>query len=357
MLAFCANIFGLSFPFDLRTFGGGLGTLVIDPADEATLTTIQRLTDIANGPFFDTVDVAQELGCGEDLLRATIDASPVWEFLDDDCQYFWKRPNLPPRNYSITGNAILTCLCKIFSATHRVVVSDLVDSVVRDRILRTKGDSIPDIPVPVLRGIAVRSGLFDVRGEEIVRKPESKWSSLGHRDAMLLRACVDCGRVVTSDVIHSRLVKDGLTQQNAAVTIAYSPFLIHSRSGCGPKQGIYKFVTKPEDVDLDALNAWVDAETHEDGHSTGSGSIVDMLVRIPISTRTRVSGKYYHPEAVGLDGEWKVCTGGGSQIGHIVVSNRTVTKLAPVISALELRKDDVLELRPDFPTRVLYVIK
>lgn len=345
-LVLCADILGLHFPFDMRTLNG-IGPLIVDPTDDATLADIERLPDIARGPYSDMSEVVGRIGSGEDLLHRIIEASPKWEFLDDDCRYFWKRPFLPPQSYRITGNPILTCLCKIFSVTHRAKLSDLADSIIRDRMLR-KGDSISKVPIPVLQGVAKRSGLFDVHDDEIVRKADLEWCSVGRRDKMLLRICVDHGsRVVTSDVIYERLVREGLTSENAAVTVAYSPFLVHSQPGIGSRQGIYKFVVNPEEINLDGDN----------GQAGSDNEALEECLRIPISSRTRMSGKYYGTEPIGLDGEWSVRASDGQSIGRITVSDQDIVGLAPVILALGLKKNDVLELRRDSSdARVLFVV-
>ena len=345
-LVLCADILGLDFPFGMRTLND-IGPLIVDPTDDATLADIERLPDIARGPYSDMSEVVERFDSGKDLLHRTIDASPKWEFLDDDCRYFWKRPSLPPQSYRNIRNPILNCLCKIFSVTRRAKLSDLADSISRDRTLR-KGDSISKVPIPVLQGVAKRSGLFDVQDDEIVRKADLEWCSVGRRDKMLLRICVDCGRVVTSDVIYTRLVREGLTSENAAVTVAYSPFLVHSQPGSWSRQGIYKFVVEPEEVDLDG----------DDDQTCSDDDALEELkcLRIPISSRTRMSGKYYGTEPIGLDGEWNVQAGDGQNIGHITVSDRAIVGLAPVISALGLKKNDVLELRRDTDARVLFVV-
>lgn len=343
-LVLCADILALHFPFDIRTLNG-IGPLIVDPADDATLANIERLPDIARGPYSDMSEVVRRIGSSKDLLYRTIDASPKWEFLDDDCRYFWKRPFLPPQNYSITGNPILTCLCKIFSVTRRAKLLDLADSIIRDKMLRM-GDSTLKIPIPVLQGVAKRSGLFDVSDDEIVRKADLEWCSVGRRDKALLRICVDCGRVVTSDVIHTRLVREGLTSENANITIAYSPFLVHSQPGSWSRRGIYKFVVNPEEIDLDGDN----------GQTGSDDEVLEECLRVPISSRTRMSGKYYGTEPIGLDGEWNVQAGDGQNIGRITVSDRAIVGLAPVISALGLKKNDVLKLRRDTDARVLFVV-
>ena len=207
-----------------------------------------------------------------------------------------------------------------------------------------KNGLLTKVPIPVLEGIAERSGLFKIREGEIARKPELEWCTIGQRDLALLSVCVEYGRIVPSNVIYSRLVQYGLGQENAAVTVAYSPFLVHTQSGVGHKEGIYKFVPRPEEIDLDVLEVRVRAGsnacdvTDEDEES-------DVWVRIPISSRIRLSGRHFDPETIGLDGTWEVQDGTGTEVGSVTISEGTVSGLKPVIDALGLEKDDVLVLR------------
>ena len=342
MLELCADMFKLDFPFELRTLSG-LEPVVVDCATRGEFEALTRLREVAGGPYAELADAARQLGCGEGLLQRVIETSPQWEFLDHAGRYFWKRPRLPPQNYGKTGNPILTSLCKIFSAVKRAFTSDLALSVIRDRMLRKNG-LLTKVPIPVLEGIAERSGLFEIRDGEIARKPELEWCTIGQRDLALLSVCVEYGRVVPSNVIYSRLVQYGLGQENAAVTVAYSPFLVHTQSGVGHKEGIYKFVPRPEEIDLDVLEVRVRAGsnacdvTDEDEES-------DVWVRIPISSRIRLSGRHFDPETIGLTGTWEVRDGIGTEVGCVTISEGTVSGLKPVIDALGLEKDDVLVLR------------
>ena len=352
-LKLCAGIFELNFPF-LLLKSNRVGTLVVDAADDAVRALVSRLPEVATGPYAELKEVAGQVGCEQNVLRRIIDASSRWEFLDDVRRYFWKRPHLPPENCGVTGNAILTSLCKIFSVTRRATISELARSVARDRILRKNGP-VANLPIRVLEGIAGRSGLFDVDRDDILRKKGLQWCVIGQRDIALLAICVEHGRVVPSHVIYAGLVRSGLTRENAAITVAYSPFLVHTQSGVGYKEGIYKFVVRPEHIDLDALNARVEESGELDGaakaeESAGASdrvSATETYLRIPVSSRTRLSGRFFSAEPVGLDGEWDVRDRAGIDIGQITVSGRTVSGLVQVIAALRLEKGDVLRMWPD----------
>jgi len=291
---------------------------------------------------------ASRIDCREESLRRAIDASDRLEFLDEGRQYFWKRPSLPPQNYRITRNRILTSLCKVFSVTDRAETLDLACSIprtFRERTTNPEGQSL-DVPIPVLEGIAERSGLFEVADGEIRRRPDIQWCSIGRRDLALLEICVAHGRIVPSNVIYSGLVRDGLTSENAGIVVAYSPFLVHTQSGVGYKQGIYKFVPRPEEIDLDALRARISADDGaDDGDDADATS--EVCLRIPISSRTRLSGRYVATESIDFDGTWEVRDLAGMNIGQVTVSERVVNGLKPVIAALKLENDDLLELRAD----------
>ena len=349
MLRLSAGIFKLNLPFHVMTFNR-VGALVVNPADDTVPALVSRLPKVATGPYAESTEIARRIGCEENVLRQIIDASPQWEFLDDMHQYFWKRPHLPPQNYSATGNAILTNLCKVFSVTRRATIPDLARSIARSRMLRKDGP-VADLPIRVLKGIADRSELFDVDDSHILRRKALEWYVIGQYDIMLLTICVKHGRVVPSHVIYSCLLRSGLTRQNAAITVAYSPFLVHTQSGVGYKEGIYKFVVRPEDIDLDALNARVDdggdlnaATKAEKAGVSATIPVSETYLRIPVSSRTRLSGRFFAPESIGLDGEWDVRDQAGIDLGQITVSGRAVSGLIPVIAALRLEKDDVLEI-------------
>ena len=351
-LAHCADIFKLEFPFEIRKLDG-VGVLVIDSADDTTAAALARLGKTDFRPYAELAEVAREIGCERDLLQTVIEASPHLEFLDATRRYFWKRPHLPPRDFCVTGNPILTSLCKVFSVTTRAGVSDLVCSIPRDRISRMNRP-IQNIPNAVLEGIAVRSGLFEVHDGEIRRMEDLEWCSIGRRDFALLKICAEHGRIVSSSVIYSRLVHQGLTRENASATVAYSPFLVHSQSGVGNKEGIYKFLPRPEEIDLDALHARIAADSG--GVDVEHGEAVsDVCLRIPVSSRTRLSGRHVASDPIELSGVWRVQDASGADIGNVTILDRVVDGLGPVIAALGLERDDFLELRPAVSSRVLVV--
>ncbi len=355
MLEHCAGIFDLDFPFSMQAISG-IGPLVIERTDETLFGSLSRLNEVTTGPYSELAETVKQLDCDLDVLQKMIEISSQWEFLDKARRYFWKRPPLPPRNYSKSGNSILTCLCRVFSVTNQARTSDLISSVARERVLRL-GKPISDIPPSVLEGIANRSGLFTVHDGEIRRKTELEWCSVSRRDIMLLKICVERGRVVSSRILYPSLVRAGLTKENASVTVAYSPFLVHTRSGLGNREGIYKFVPRPDDIDLDFLKARIGDVGDKDDREytrTVSGSVASSAgLSIPISARARLSGTYYAPDPIGLDGEWKVQATNGDAIGQITISGRLVVGLRSVISSLGLSKNELLELRPIDETRTL----
>ena len=346
MLKLCADIFELRFPFALRKFNE-MGTLITNSTDDTVSELVSGLREHGTGPYSELQEIAERIDCEERGLKKIIDISLRWEFLDGASRYFWKRPQLPPSNYGVTGNAILTSLCKIFSVATRAATTDLARSVARDRILR-KGGPVTELPVSVLEGIAERSGLFDVHGGQVSKREDVEWCVIGRRDFALLEVCVEHGRVVPSHRIHSSLLRSGLTRENANATVAYSPFLVHTQSGVGHKEGIYKFVPREEDIDLDALRGRVgdndDVET--EGGLEDEGSAPEACFRVPVSSRTMLSGGFFAPEPLGMDGEWVVQDRDGVDICRIVVAGRSVSGLKPVVTALGLKKDDVLEMRP-----------
>ena len=346
----CADIFGLDFPFRKRDIAK-VGNFVVGSDLDSEFNELEKLPKFAAGSHCEISEIARRLSVREEILSCAIEMSPSWEFLDDGRRYFWNIPVLPPRNYRITGNPILTSLCKVFSVTDRAGSSDLVQSVARDRMVR-KWDRSPEISVSVLEAIAERSGLFDIYDGEIRRRKGLEWCSIGRRDLALLRVCLECGRIVPSNVLYSRLLRSGLSKENAGGVVAYSPFLIHTLTGVGYMEGVYKFVPRPEEIDLRRLS--------EDMAANDTAEVLDdaddadeRFLELEISTRTKLSGRYFGLDAIGLDGSWVVRVGDGTEVGRISIANRGVTGLAPVISALDLGNGDLLRLRIVESERVL----
>ena len=353
MLRHCADLLGLSFPFEIMQLSA-VGTLIIDSATtDAHVNAMASLPRVLRGPYVELKQLARKIGCEETLLRATIKAVPEYEFLDEACQYLWKRPHLPPQDNAKTGNAILTSLCKVFSAVQRVNFNDLALSIARDRVVRKyRPKSDGPIPISVLVGIARRSGLFECRGGEMTRKLGMKWCAIGERDIFLLRICSEYGRVISSRIIYSRLVQYGLGFQNAAVTIAYSPFLVHTQPGRGHKRGIYKFVFRPEELDISVLDAQF-PERDDECQSSGADIGPVQSLRIPISSRVRLSGRHPDSGAAGMDGTWKVQNPTGEEIGSVTISGGVISGLVPVIDSLGLGKEDILRLQRGVGERIL----
>ena len=356
MLKHCADILGLCFPFEILRLRGA-GTLIIDnAATDAQINALNSLPYALRGPYAELNQIAQECGCEERLLRAAINEAPGCEFLDEACEYLWKRPDLPPQDYTKTGNAILTSLCKVFSAVQRATIDDLALSVARDRMVRTQRSiSEGPIPIPVLEGIACRSGLFEYRGGEIVRKPGMKWCAIRKRDIFLLKVCSEYGRIVSSRILYSRLVQYGLGFENASVTIAYSPFLVHTQPGRGYKRGIYKFVFRPEELDISILNTQV-ADGNDIYQTSGTDMESVRSLQIPISSRVRLSGRHRDSGTAGMDGTWKVENPAGTEIGSVTISGGVISGLTPVIDALGLGREDILKLQRGVGERVLMSI-
>ena len=340
-------MFELEFPFEMRILNQGLGSVVVGTGVD---DEILRMGDALRGPYLALTEASGMIDIPQERLVDVIEASPRWEFLDNERKYFWKRPRLPPENFHRMGNSILTCMCRVFSVSRAVNSSELTQSIVRDRILRQDGP-ISDVPVGVLEGIAERSGLYHVENGHICRKEGIEWCTVSPRDVVLLKACIEFGRVVSSSELHLWLVRSGLSQENSSVTIAYSPFLVHSRSGVGRKEGIYRFIVDRKDLDFSrfedenrelndaqALSHWGESIKDELGEG------YEVRVRIPVSSRTTIFGTSFCPDACGLEGEWSVVDRRGVCVGTIMISGQSVSGLSSVIDALGLGKGDVLEL-------------
>ena len=115
MLGLVADIFSLEFPFDVQTIRN---TDVVTDGTAAcveTMDIVRRLTTTDNDSYYDMAATAKSVDCEPAILEAVVGGPFGWEFLDEGHRYFWATPRLPPRNHAITGNAILTGLCKVFS--------------------------------------------------------------------------------------------------------------------------------------------------------------------------------------------------------------------------------------------------
>ena len=348
-LEFCAGIFRLDFPFDLQTLPE-IGSLVVRLDSDAEQELASHLRDSQMDSYVDVADVTARIDLENESVTKIVEASPRLEFLDDARRYFWRRPILPPRNYAITGNAILTSLCKVFSVATQATSADLALSLPRDRMLRKAG-SMVEIPLPVVEGVAERSGLFHVRDGRIMRKESVEWLTVGQRDVVLLGICAEHGRVVPSNVLYKALVRSGLAHENATQVVVYSPFLVHTRSGVGPKEGIYKFIVDSGDIDLGALNAHVARDGEKGGWrewpGTGGshGALEELHLEIPVSSRTQLSGRFFASAPLGLEGNWNVQDRDGVDLGLINIAGRTVTGLRSVVETLKLVKGDVIEMQ------------
>ena len=235
-----AKVLGLPYPFEMVPAFDG--TIIMREDDIGTRRTINILNRIPVDTYLTAKDLSELINCNRGLLRKLVLAHKRWEFLDQNERYVWKIPRLPPKNYRLAGNAILSCLCNVFSVAERASVDDLLKSVPRFRTVRST------VPEEVLTGIASKSGLFDIADGMILRKKGQKWDSMNVRDVDLLRVCIRKGRIVNSTELYAELVQGGLTVENAHITVAYSAFLIHEKSGKGHDPGLYRFIFGPEDV-------------------------------------------------------------------------------------------------------------
>ena len=328
-----AGSFHLDFDYYLAS-PPSFGPVVVDSAERPNIEPLWNLNKLVGSTFGDVETTAKELGCSQWLLSSSINASDRWEFLDDRQWYFWKRPALPPPRPNVTGNRILTILCILFAAGERAHSADLEMSIVRHRSLRSE-----QVPAQVIELIARRSGLLEVENSEIRRGSAWSWSHVSKRDQLLLDIFARHGSVVSSRVLYADLVRGGLSKENASITVALSPFLIHAQSGVGFKEGLYRCVMsqEPDRKEADAVV--------ESGRA----------VTVRVTARAATTGREYGDGDFGCDGSWKVRSGRDLLPGRVVISGRMIDGLRPVIVALGLRRGDVLEMRPDGGDGVLFV--
>lgn len=337
MLRLVADLLSLEFPFEVQTIRGA--DVVIDrtTASVETANIVRELARTGRATYYETTVQAERLAREAGVLEKVIVGGFGWEFLDDAHRYFWKTPRLPPRNYAVTGNAILTGLCKVFSVAQEATVIDLSGAISRQRGVRKK------VPREVVEGIAARSGLFELEQGVIRKKAGQAWFCLGDRDMDLLRAFVEHGRVVSSQELQSSLVRRGLTSGNAAITIACSPFLVHTKAGRFLNEGLYKLVCRTDNV-VTALREREGANGAAE-ESRLHPLTADRTVRIAVSPRVRLSGVHFAPEPIEMDGEWGVRDVDGTVIGVVTLSGHLVKGLCSVVEALDLETNAMLELK------------
>ena len=340
MLRVVADIFFREFPFDLVTIRGR--DVVTDDGAVCveTMDLVDRLTALDNAPYYDTAGSAEAVGCEVVALERVVGGPFGWEFLDEARRYLWMPPGLPPRDHAVTGNAILTGLCKAFSVAREATSVDLAHAISRDRGVRKT------VPREVIERIALRSGLFDLEGGSLRRKAGQAWFCLGERDRYLLRVFKEHGRVVSSRTLYSSMVHYGLTRESAAIVVSHSPFLVHAKAGQFHDEGIYKLVCRTEDVVM-ALREGGREGTGRTGEADPRTEGAGDVVRIPVSPRVRLTGSHFAPGSLDMDGEWRVLSVNGTVIGTVTLSGRLVEGLCSVIDALDLGMNAVLELRRD----------
>lgn len=340
MLRLMAGILSLEFTFDVQTIRGT--EVVVDGAAACVevMDVVERLMGVENDSYHDTIGTAAAVGCEVAVLQKAVDGPFGWEFIDEARRYFWRRPCLPPRNHAVTGNAILTGLCKVFSVAREVATVDLAQAISCHRGVRQ------EVPRQVVEGIAVQSGLFDLEEGVLRRKADEGWFCPGDRELQLLEVCVEHGRVVSSRTLQSSLVRSGLTSRNAAAVIAYSPFLVHTKAGQFHDEGLYKLVCRTEDVVM-ALEEGGREDTGRTGEADPHTEGARDAVRIPVSPRVRLTGSHFSAEPLDMDGEWRVLGVDGTVIGTVTCSGRLVEGLCSVIDTLDLGMNAVLELRRD----------
>lgn len=311
-----------------------LGPIVVGRSEQSAMESLRNLNKLAGSTFGRVDETSSSLECPPWLLASAIRASDRWEFLDDENLYFWKRPKLPPPRPEVTGNKILTTLCRLFAAGHRARSVDLEMSIVRRPLPREQ-----QVSAHVIELIARRSGLFEVEDGEIRRGRGWAWLKPFERDRLLMDISARHGSVVTSRVLYAELMRGGLSKGNASVTVSHTPFLIHAQSGVGFKKGIYRFVVSQEPR----------------AEQTDKNAASRPTVRIRVTSRVAVTGRIYGDNRFGCDGSWVVRNGTDLLPGRVVISGRMIDGLSPVIAALDLRKGDVLEMRPSRDDGVLVV--
>lgn len=331
---FASDIFRLNFPFELARAGDRY--VVLDSEDEIMRDVLECIERFQPDMYVETAEIARRAGCDEHVLGRAIRAHPIWQFLDESGEYLWRRPPLPPSNYRLVGNLMLTCLFRVFSLVREARTADLVQSIPRHRLVDR------EIPAAVIEGIAERSGSFDVRNGEISRKEGIRWNTARPRDMHLLRICLAEGQVVSSEILYSSLVRMGMSSNDAGVTVAHSPLLVHTQAGFGSVSGVYKFICRPDTIDVEALREEEGREEGDDDREAGEDSI--LRLEIPVGGRVRLTGR--HTLAEGWDGprgEWDVRDMERGVIGRISISDRTIGGIEPIIEVLGARTGDTLE--------------
>ena len=247
-LQLVSELFALEFPFSLLSFGS---RDVVAAGDNLAVRDVHGgLRDLVRGKaYIETAAACAALGCDGDLAGVIVNLDPRLEFLDDAGRYVWNRPRLPVASFRKTGNPILSCLCKLFTVSPRISKADIVQAMSKHKSVRQA------IPIPVLEGVATRSGLFSIDGDLISKNPGPDFDALDHMDIAVLKTIAANGEEIPSNVLYGALLDCGFSRNQAAVIVAYSPFLINLYPGRGRRRGVHKFLLEFADLDLERLEA------------------------------------------------------------------------------------------------------
>ena len=243
-----SELFALEFPFSLLPLGN---RNVVVAGDSLAVGDIHRgLRDLVRGKaYIETGAACEALGCDRDLVERMVGLDPRLEFLDDARCYVWNRPRLPVASFRKTGNPILSCLCKLFAVSPRIPKTNIVRAMSKHKSVRQA------IPIPVLEGIATRSGMFSIEGDIILKNPGLDFDSLDHIDLAVLKTVAANGEEIPSNILHGALLDCGFSRNYTAVIVAYSPFLMNLDPGSDRRRGAHKFLLDFGDLDLETLEA------------------------------------------------------------------------------------------------------
>ena len=335
-----ADVFDLGFPFNAYD---DKGRWVVYDETIGPLHTIRKkiFRPAVGTPYVTLQEMEEEIDCPQSAIISIIESSQHLEFLDDKKEFYWKRPVLPPKNYGKTGNRVLTQLCKIFSVANKSLVADLHKALKRARLLKF------NVPVSAIQGIAKLSGLFEVNGDVVNRKPRHQWCALTPRDIDLLKvACEHGQRVLSSKQLHESLLSRKFSPTHARVMVQSSPFIIPTVRGLWAREGLYKFIPTLDEINVSILKysnrgsdiAPSSNQSHRNLHD--EESVISFL----IDSRVSMSGKFVQDKKFKYMGTWNVVDSNGEKFGEVYIEGRVISGLKPIINDLGLVRGDHMRI-------------
>jgi hypothetical protein len=288
--------------------------------------------------FLSIKEIEGDLPIGLDdpatLIEKVIQADPKLEWLDRDSGVVWSRGR-----QGVDWNKSLNVCVKVLTVTNEVSLKQLLQSVEKAR-------TVAEAPTQeILRSMLTRDDKFKVDGEIV--KPTSffKKSELSGTDELIIKAAKDLGPVVNFTNMREFLVRQGMSSNQAQVSLYASPFLTPI------SRGQYRFVCNPEEASR-VLGSLREGEKH-----AGGNEIERILVEIVVTQRQLISGKHELSENRIGPGDWAVFDPDGRALGELRTNETQILDLDVVLLAASVKVGDRILLEFDKPEKTATLIR